>query len=148
MSDPSSHSYSHTQNGQRNRILIIESVKTKLVIAVSNISQEHGYIRGYRFHQNTSNKPQTSPKHKNQKPATNKTTRVSGPSKRVYISIGQSRKQNKIKLTGKSHSPSQAGRDHSVPMKGSSIPSTSKGVWDHFTAHQFNTGGEVLCHIY
>lgn len=154
MSDSSSHSFSHIQNGQRNRIPIIESVKTKLVIAVSNVSQENGYIRGYRFHQNTSNKPQTSPKYKNQKPAINKTIRISKPSKRVYISINQllrlrRREQDKISLiTGKSHCPDHAGRGHFVFMKGLPTPSTSKGVWDHFTAHQFNVGGEVLCHIY
>jgi len=129
-SDSSSHSSSHTQNGQRDRILIIESVKTKSVIAASNISQDHGYIRGYRFHQNTSNKLQILLKYKNQKPAINKIIRISKPSKRVYSPISQLRKRNKVPIptTGKSHSLSQAGRDHSAFTKGSSTPSTSKGV--------------------
>lgn len=154
MSDSLSHLFSHIQNGQRNRILIIEFVKTKLVIAVLNVLQENGYIRGYRFHQNTSNKLQILLKYKNQKPAINKTIRISKPSKRVYISINQllrlrRREQDKISLiTGKSHCPDHAGRGHFVFMKGLFILSTSKGVWDHFTAHQFNVGGEVLCHIY
>jgi ribosomal protein S8 len=91
MSDSSSHSFSNIQNGQRCHILTIESVQTKLVIAVSNISQEHGYIRGYRFHPTASNKLQILLKYKNQKPVINKIIRISKPSKRVYISINQLR---------------------------------------------------------
>jgi small subunit ribosomal protein S8 len=91
MSDSSSHSSSNTQNGQRCHILTIESVQTKLVIAVPNIPQEHGYIRGYRFHPTASNKLQILLKYKNQKPVINKTIRISKPSKRVYISINQLR---------------------------------------------------------
>lgn len=91
MSDSSSHLSSNIQNGQRCHILTIESVQTRLVIAVSNISQEHGYIRGYRFHPTASNKLQILLKYKNQKPVINKIIRISKPSKRVYISINQLR---------------------------------------------------------
>ncbi len=113
MSDSLSRLFSHIQNGQRNRILVIESVQTKLVIAVSNISQDHGYIRGYRFHQNASNKLQILLKYKNQKPVINKIIRISKPSKRVYISINQLRggapKQNQIKLKTEGRKTSTAG---------------------------------------
>ena len=91
MSDSLSHLFSHIQNGQRGHILTIESVQTKLVIAVLNILQDHGYIRGYRFHPTASNKLQILLKYKNQKPVINKIIRISKPSKRVYISINQLR---------------------------------------------------------
>lgn len=148
MSDSLSRLFSHTQNGQRNRILVIESVQTKLVIAVLNISQDHGYIRGYRFHQNASNKLQILLKYKNQKPVINKIIRISKPSKRVYISINQLRggapKQNQIKLKGKTstagfaplqahdvagHSASSGHQLNSLFfMQGILILSTSKGI--------------------
>lgn len=91
MSDSLSHLFSNIQNGQRCHLLTIESVQTKLVIAVSNILQEHGYTRGYRFHPTASNKLQILLKYKNQKPVINKIIRISKPSKRVYISINQLR---------------------------------------------------------
>lgn len=158
MSDSLSHLCSHIQNGQRGHILTIESVQTKLVIAVLNILQDHGYIRGYRFHQNASNKLQILPKYKNQKPVINKIIRISKPSKRVYISINQRsyalkevqlRKQNvraadHIKLKGETYTaPLQANAadDHAGHyassghqlnslffMKGIFILSTSKGI--------------------
>jgi len=90
MSDSLSHLFSHIQNGQRNRILTVESAKTKLVLAILNILQDHGYIRGYRFHHNASTKLQILLKYKNQKPAINKIIRISKPSKRVYISSSAS----------------------------------------------------------
>ena len=154
MSDSSSRLFSHIQNGQRNRILVIESVQTKLVIAVPNISQDHGYIRGYRFHQNASNKLRILLKYKNQKPVINKIIRISKPSKRVYISINQLRggapEQNQIKLktsVGQGRKTTTAGfaplQAHDVAghsassghqlnslffMQGILILSTSKGV--------------------
>jgi ribosomal protein S8 len=106
MSNSLSHLFSHIQNGQRNRILVIESVQTKLIIAILNILQDHGYIRGYRFHPNASNKLQILLKYKNQKPVINKIICISKPSKRVYMSINQLREsqsesnQNQIKFKG------------------------------------------------
>jgi small subunit ribosomal protein S8 len=153
MSDSLSHSCSHIQNGQRNRTLAIESVQTKSVIAVPNISQDHGYTRGYRFHQNASNKLQTLPKHKNQKPVTNKIIRISKPSKRVYIAAGapaitgprgRAPGEAKIELESKTYTAplrANAADDHAGHcassghqlnslslMKGIFILSTSKGV--------------------
>jgi ribosomal protein S8 len=155
MSDSPSHSCSHTRNGQRNRILVIESVQTKSVTAVPNIPQDHGYTRGYRFHQNASNKPQTLPKHKNQKPVINKIIRTPKPSKRVYIAAGapaitgprgRALEEAKIKLSRSTYTASaplqaNAADDHAGHcassghqlnslffMKGIFILSTSKGV--------------------
>ncbi len=194
MSDTLSHLFSNIQNGQRCHILTIESVQTKLVIAILNILQEHGYIRGYRFHPTTSNKLQILLKYKNQKPVINKIIRISKPSKRVYISINQLRGANIFsknqlnnlasasilnkRVFSTSLSNSQLSLSHTTSflpnyldssvsfnhfshsfvsghqlnslffMQGIFILSTSKGIWDHITAHQLNVGGEVLCHIY
>ena len=41
--------FSHIKNAQKNRILVIEHYKSKNIIAILNVLQEHGYIRGYRF---------------------------------------------------------------------------------------------------
>jgi ribosomal protein S8 len=48
MSDSIANPSSHTQNGQKNRILIISLKKSKAAIAIPNISQENGYTRGSR----------------------------------------------------------------------------------------------------
>lgn len=49
MSDSLSNLLSQIQNGQKNRILVIQSFKSKVAIAVLNILQDNGYIRGYRY---------------------------------------------------------------------------------------------------
>ena len=47
--DTLSNLFSHIKNGQKNRNLVIEFRNSRIVVAVLNILQENGYIRGYRL---------------------------------------------------------------------------------------------------
>ena len=117
-SDSPSNSPSHIQNGQRNRILVVQHFRSKVVIAIPNPSQENGHIRGFRWLRHLHVPPQpgiaTSPrvavesfhkgrqadleillKHKNQKPVISAPTRIPKPSNRAYVSVAQLRQIRK-----------------------------------------------------
>ena len=49
MSDTLSNLLSHIKTAQNNRILMIQTQESKLALAVLNILQDNGYIRGFRF---------------------------------------------------------------------------------------------------
>lgn len=125
MSDSLRNSFSHTENGQKNRILVIEHIKPKAAIATLNVLQQNGYIRGYRLNLQKPKQIEILPKYKNQEPAINKTERPLRTSrKRVYISLRQ--------------------RDHNELLQGTLIISTSKGITSDVIAHKKNVGGELL----
>jgi ribosomal protein S8 len=94
--------FSHIQNGQKNRILVIEYMNSRAVVAVLNILQENGYIRGYRFvpphpPKDPTERTTTDPRRARrieillrylyEKPAIGKAMRISKPSRRIYLSI-------------------------------------------------------------
>jgi small subunit ribosomal protein S8 len=87
MSKPLSNLLSHIKNAQRNRILVIEHPKTKLIIGFLKVLREHGYIRGYRFHSHKPRKIEILLKYRNQAPAVNEIIRISKPSKKLYITV-------------------------------------------------------------
>ncbi len=149
-----SHFFSHLQNSQTSRILVIHSSPSKHLFPILDILQDFGYIRGYRLLTNSS--PSVSPSHgpsgplfsfpkleillkyKNQKPAISRIVSISKPSRRFYISANH--------LSRLFFSPPSLF-DPSPFMHGLFILSTSKGLMSHFTAHKLHIGGEVLCHV-
>lgn len=142
MSDLLSNFFSHINNSQQSRILVIEHSQSKIIMSILNILQESGYIRGYRLlaHSSTFPKVEILLKYKNQKPAINKIIRISKPSKRVYFSVKHlSLSSSKMDLSSTLSSL--------VFMKGIFILSTSRGIMTHLTAYRLNIGGEILCHI-
>jgi small subunit ribosomal protein S8 len=145
-----SHFFSHLQNSQTSRILVIHSSPSKHLFPILDILQDFGYIRGYRLL--TKGHPSVSPllfsssfpkleillKYKNQKPAISRIVSISKPSRRFYISANH--------LSRLFFSPPSLF-DPSPFMHGLFILSTSKGLMSHFTAHKLHIGGEVLCHV-
>jgi small subunit ribosomal protein S8 len=153
-----SHFFSHLQNSQTARILVIHSAPSKHLFPILDILQDFGYIRGYRLLPNGSSsgislganyqsgllfsssfpKLEILLKYKNQKPAISRILSISKPSRRFYISANH--------LSRLFFSPPSLF-DPSPFMHGLFILSTSKGLMSHFTAHKLHIGGEVLCHV-
>ena len=188
MSDSLSNLFSHIKNAQRNRILVIEHFKSKESIAILNILQQNGYIRGFRvgpcreqptpIHpaqaqsdkkagplwapQSGAQKLQILLKYKNQKPAISELTRISKPSRRVYVSIDQlgprsgaaperrrpKRGHQTIEdVPEGDHTAQKDSRSGFFFMQGILILSTSKGILSHVTARRLGAGGEVIGHV-
>jgi small subunit ribosomal protein S8 len=152
-----SHFFSHLQNSQTSRILVIHSSPSKHLFPILDILQDFGYIRGYRLLTKghpfgmaskglSHGRPLFSSfpkleillKYKNQKPAISRIISISKPSRRFYISANH--------LSRLFFSPPSLF-DPSPFMHGLFILSTSKGLMSHFTAHKLHIGGEVLCHV-
>jgi len=125
MSDSLRNLFSHIQNGQADRISAIEHIKTKAAIAVLNVLQQNGYIRGYRY--NVLQKPKKIEillKYKNQEPAIHQ---LVIPRKRVYLTTNLLAR-NEL-------------------LQGTLIVSTSRGIISGVNAHKLNVGGELICKI-
>jgi small subunit ribosomal protein S8 len=112
--------FSHIQNGQNNRLLLVNVNKTKAAIAVLNVLQQSGYIRGYRYNVQKPGKIEILLKYKNQEPAIRRDLFVV-PRNKVYLA---SRNRDRSALT---------------------IISTSKGIISGLNAHKLNVGGVLIC---
>nr|BBH42959.1 30S ribosomal protein S8 [Marophrys sp. SRT127] len=177
-SSPLSNLLSHIKNAQKNRILVIEHPRTKLIIGFLTVLREHGYIRGYRFHSHSlrllhkqrQNKIEILLKYRNQAPAINNIMRISKPSKKLYITVkalADLESSAKKGMSGVisprtssddgSCSPQMRGNpplirrrlEMSPFMRGIYILSTPKGgIISSTLAYKLNTGGEVLGHVW
>ena len=112
--------FSHIQNGQNNRLLLVNTSKTKAAIAVLNVLQQNGYIRGYRFDARRPRAIVIMLKYKNQEPAIRRDLFVV-PRNKVYLA---SRNRECSTFT---------------------IISTSKGIISGINAHKLNVGGVLIC---
>lgn len=92
-------------------------------------------------------------KYKNQKPAINKITRISKPSKRIYLSVKELSSSLQATKTSGGLRDKKIARQTSENLspllfiQGIFVLSTSRGIMSHLTAYRLNVGGEVLCHI-
>jgi ribosomal protein S8 len=110
--------FSHIQNGQNNRTLIVRADKTKAAIAALNVLQQNGYIRGYCFAASKPLQIRILLKYKNQEPAIRRDF-LSAPrgNAKVY--------------------PASGNRERST----FTIIPTSKGIMSGINAHKPNVGG-------
>lgn len=122
--------FSHLQSGHASGSWSIDVNKSKAAIAVLNVLQQHGYIRGYRFNSQKPRKTETLLKYKNQEPAICRWGYCI-PSKKTYV--GRS-------VIAPNHR-------RSGEQQRTLIVSTSKGVVSNATAHKLNVGGELICSI-
>lgn len=151
MKDTLSNLFSHIKNAQENRILVIEHIKSRTIIAILNVLQEHGYIRGYRFLTQKPHKLEILLKYNanNQKPVINKIIPLSKPSRRVYVRANQLIKKDSIRLGYLTKLYGKHGQKQEfLFMQGILILSTCQGIMDGDTAHKFNLGGQVICQVY
>lgn len=109
----------------------IDVDKTKAAIAVLNVLQQNGYIRGYRFNIKKPRKTETLLKYKNQEPAP----------VRGYCVYPAARYVRAAVLSAQVH----AGFRRKPAI---AIVSTSKGVVSNSTAHKLNVGGELICSVF
>ena len=167
MSDTLSNSFSHIQNGQRNGIPIIKCRHSHTIIAIPNVSYEHGYTRGYRFCSNADGTGHPAIeillKYRNRKAAIGELVRISKPSRRIYLSVDQlvriqianrplsqliqGTSGNRRNHQGKKSFGMPAREDTFLFMQGIFIPTTSKGIMSNITALKLHVGGEVLGHV-
>ena len=146
--------FSHIKNAQKNRILVIEHYKSKNIIAILNVLQEHGYIRGYRFLPQKPYKLEILLKYNasaggNQKPVINNIISISKPGRKVYVNVNQLIKKNSVREGYLSNIyGTHAQKKEFLFMQGILILSTCKGIMSDITAHKHNVGGKVLCQVY
>lgn len=124
--------FSHLQNGQNNRIFATEVCKSKAAIAVLNVLQQNGYIRGYRFNVQKPMKIEVLLKYKNQEPAIRRDLFVI-PLKKVSAVVPTT------------SSVGGFNSKNSLYLRKSMIISTSKGIISGINAHKLNVGGELVC---
>jgi small subunit ribosomal protein S8 len=151
MRDTLSNLFSHIKNAQQNRILVIEHSKSKNIIAILNVLQEHGYIRGYRLIPQKPYKLEILLKYfsANQKPVINNIIRTSKPGRRLYVGVSQLGKKNSIRQGYQSNIyGTHKQKKEFLFMQGILIISTSKGIVSDIKAHKLNVGGELLCQVY
>ena len=130
MSDPISDMLTRIRNAGKAKFNSVDIPGSKLKIEMAKILKDEGYIRNYKFIKDDKqgilrvylkyDQAQTS--------AIYNLTRISKPSKRVY-------------LKGKDVKPVHNGM-------GIAILSTSRGVMTDKRARKENIGGEVLCTIW
>ena len=159
--DTLSNLLSHIQNGQKNGVLVIEYKNSRKVVALLNILQSSGYIRGYRWAPRTGG-PQQDPteppqvkvggrisillRYLNEKPAIGKAIRISKPSRRVYLDVNQLASFLCVRAKGQgAHTGGEIS--HEGLMQGTLILSTPKGIMSGTAAYKLNVGGELLARI-
>ena len=151
MKDTLSNLFSHIKNAQQNRILVIEHYKSRNIIAILNVLQEQGFIRGYRFIQQKPYKLEILLKYyaNNQKPVINNILRMSRPGKRLYTSVKKLTKKHSLREGYLSNlNGTQGQKKEFLFMQGILILSTPKGIMSDQMAHKFNVGGELICQVY
>lgn len=121
--------FSHIQNAQLARASALEVDKSKAAIAVLNVLQQNGYIRGYRFNIQKPRKTEILLKYKNQEPAICRRWGYYITPKKTYLTR------------------EQLASGRSGEQQRTLIVSTSKGVVSNTTAHKLNVGGELICSI-
>jgi small subunit ribosomal protein S8 len=116
------------RNGQNNRLLEIQIIKTKLNINVLKLLYSEGYIRGFKYNKDNKYKINVFLKYYEDKPAIYHISKISKNSRRVYFSVSQLKP--------------------SFNNLGIYILSTSKGIVTDKFCKLNNLGGEILCKIF
>jgi small subunit ribosomal protein S8 len=149
---------SHIKNGQEGRALVIEFMNSRTVVAVLNILQESGYIRGYRFvplkaelgGTRCARRIEILLRYLNEKPAIGLFKRVSKPSRRIYFdldAISSFLHRPRMPKVVKGFRRTTAAPSHAGFMQGTLILSTPKGILSATSAKKLNVGGEVLARV-
>lgn len=130
MSDPISDMLTRIRNAGKAKFNSVDVPGSKLKTDLAKVMKDEGYIRNYKFlKDNKQGILRVYLKYdQEQKPVICSLTRVSKPSRRVYV------KGNEIE-------PVYNGL-------GITILSTSKGILSDKQARNANVGGEVLCTIW
>jgi small subunit ribosomal protein S8 len=127
ITDTLSNFFSKTKNGYLAKKKKIIQFKSKQIINILNILLKEGLIRSYKISKKNKNIIYIYLKYKNNKPILKQISRISKPSRRIYI-------KNKDLFT--------------LNKKGIYIISTSLGIFTNIQAKKINIGGELICNIY
>ena len=130
MSDPISDMLTRIRNAGKAKFNSVDIPGSKLKTELAKVMKDEGYIRNYKFlKDNKQGILRVYLKYdQEQKPVICSLTRVSKPSRRVYVK-------------GKEIEPVYNGL-------GITILSTSKGILSDKQARNENVGGEILCTIW
>ena len=130
MSDPISDMLTRIRNAGKAKFNSVDIPGSKLKTELAKVMKDEGYIRNYKFlKDNKQGILRVYLKYdQEQKPVIYSLTRVSKPSRRVYVK-------------GKEIEPVYNGL-------GITILSTSKGILSDKQARNANVGGEILCTIW
>lgn len=123
MQDPISDAITRIRNAQRASHSFAEILASKLNMQILDLLQQEGYIDAYK-HLEESRTIKISLKYYRGTPVISKITRVSKPSRRVYV------KSKNIKLVRNG--------------LGIAVVSTPKGLMTDKSAREQNLGGELL----
>ncbi len=129
MTDPLGDMLTRIRNGQRVGKPQINCPSSKFRTNVLEVLQREGYIRGYRYVEESKSQPhlEIELKYHEGSPVIRTIKRVSRPGRRIYASIKELRPINN--------------------GLGISILSTPRGVMSDAEARAANVGGEVLCTV-
>ena len=129
MTDPLGDMLTRIRNGQRVGKPQINCPSSKFRTNVLEVLQREGYIRGYRYVEESKSQPhlEIELKYHEGSPVIRTIKRVSRPGRRIYASIKELRPINN--------------------GLGISILSTPRGVMADAEARAANVGGEVLCTV-
>ncbi|MCB1555932.1 MAG: 30S ribosomal protein S8 [Alphaproteobacteria bacterium] len=130
MSDPLGDMLARIRNGQSARKAVVLCPASKQKIAVLDVMQREGFIRGYKVEEQDNNKRVAciELKYDSGEPVIQEMKRVSKPGRRVY--------------RGAQDIP------HCRNGLGVTIISTPHGVLADHEARAQNVGGEVLCQVF
>lgn len=127
ITDTLSNFFSKIKNGylaKKNKII---QFKSKQIINILNILIKEGLIKSYKISKKNKNIIYIYFKYKNNKPIIQQITRISKPSRRIYV-------KNKDLFQ--------------IKKKGIYLISTSLGIYTILQAKKLNIGGELICNIY
>ncbi len=131
LSDPIGDMLTRIRNGQQARKATIECPSSKVRIAILNVLQSEGYIRGYTVEKQTvggGDKCLIELKYHEGERVIKEIARVSKPGRRVYSKVTDlPRVYNGLGIL---------------------IISTPKGIMSDNQARDENVGGEVLCRVF
>ena len=129
MTDPLGDMLTRIRNGQRVGKPQINCPSSRFRANVLEVLQREGYIRGYRYVEESKSQPhlEIELKYHEGSPVIRTIKRVSRPGRRIYASIKELRPINN--------------------GLGISILSTPRGVMSDAEARAANVGGEVLCTV-
>ena len=130
ISDPLGDMLTRIRNGQRAGKATVMTPASKHRVAVLDVLQREGYIRGYMRQETEPSKAELEIelKYYDGQPVIQEINRVSKPGRRVYSSISDLPKV--------------------YDGLGISILSTPRGVMSDAEARAANVGGEVLCKVF
>lgn len=130
MNDNVADTLTRIRNGQRAHLQKVDAIFSKQNVAICEVLEREGYIRGHQVKDLGNNKQSLviELKYFEGAPVIKEIKRISKCGRRHYVSVGNLPKvRNGL---------------------GISVLSTSKGVLSDFEARQQNVGGEVICSVF